>query len=397
MANISEITGKRGTTYRVNYASATKPQNSRTFKSERLANQYKNWRELEPGADDTAFDLKYGAGVAPVAPSSAKPKAPTLGEFWPHVQAGDGHGANRSQASDSVVRNMLAHFHDRPLDAVTTLEVKKWVVRMLKLPRENGKPYAPRSVDDAIAELRRIYRAAVYAGHVKADANPTLSRPGQRVGVPKGYRVRRKISDADVYTVAELDAILKCVPRRWLAFYTVAADTGARTEEIVGLAARHFNFASEYPLTLGLQVAEEQRSPEFKIVLRDFAKTESSDDRETWLRSATIDAVRDYMAEYPADGETLFRTESGAIPNQANLRRIWRGACEAAGVRYLPPRNLRHTAASHMLAATLDVVEVAHRLGHKDPSVTLGTYARFMPRARTTAPAKMEEWRDGQK
>jgi integrase len=268
---------------------------------------------------------------------------------------------------------------------------------MLKLPRENGKPYAPRSVDDAIAELRRIYRAAVYAGHVKADANPTLSRPGQRVGVPKGYRVRRKISDADVYTVAELDAILKCVPRRWLAFYTVAADTGARTEEIVGLAARHFNFASEYPLTLGLQVAEEQRSPEFKIVLRDFAKTESSDDRETWLRSATIDAVRDYMAEYPADGETLFRTESGAIPNQANLRRIWRGACEAAGVRYLPPRNLRHTAASHMLAATLDVVEVAHRLGHKDPSVTLGTYARFMPRARTTAPAKMEEWRDGQK
>lgn len=44
-------------------------------------------------------------------------------------------------------------------------------------------------------------------------------------------------------------------------------------------------------------------------------------------------------------------------------------------------RNLRHTAASWMLAAGLPPIEVAHRLGHSKPSTTLDTYARFQPRA----------------
>jgi integrase len=38
---------------------------------------------------------------------------------------------------------------------------------------------------------------------------------------------------------------------------------------------------------------------------------------------------------------------------------------------------LRHTHASHLIAAGIDVVKVAKRLGHSDATITLSTYAHF--------------------
>lgn len=42
--------------------------------------------------------------------------------------------------------------------------------------------------------------------------------------------------------------------------------------------------------------------------------------------------------------------------------------------------NLRHTHATILLANNIDVVAVAHRMGHSDPSVTLRTYAHALTR-----------------
>lgn len=42
--------------------------------------------------------------------------------------------------------------------------------------------------------------------------------------------------------------------------------------------------------------------------------------------------------------------------------------------------DLRHTHATLLLANNIDVVAVAHRMGHSDPSVTLRTYAHALAR-----------------
>jgi integrase len=52
--------------------------------------------------------------------------------------------------------------------------------------------------------------------------------------------------------------------------------------------------------------------------------------------------------------------------------------CKHAGV----PTHLhalRHFAATHLLASSVDARSVAERLGHADPSMTLGTYAAALP------------------
>lgn len=383
-------TGKRGTSYRVTYWDEGGAQRLRTFKSKNLAADYERWRGLEPGAADQAFDLKYGAGVAP---TPARPKAPTVAEFWEVVRAGDAHSRNRSQAADSVFRNQLEPFHARRLDAVTELEVKAWIAESLRAVRTNkaGETvlrWKPRTVADALAELRRIYRAAVSAGHVKPDADPAA-----RVRMPKRNRKRTPINDQDVYTVAELDAVLKCVPRRWRGLFTMLGDTGARLSEIVGLRVGDLDLDGGR-VTLGGQIAEEVTGP---IVLRGYAKSDASTGRETWVMPDTVDVLRDHLVDYPNRADSMFRTESGAIPSRANLRRIWVKAVATAGVRYLPMRNLRHMAASHMIAANLDIAEVAQRLGHANPNITLQIYTRFVIRRDDDSAARMTAWRDREK
>lgn len=409
MANVVTVAGKRGTTYRVNYLTTAKRQSARSFKSARMAEQYRRWRELEPDAPDAAFDLRYGAGVAAPKPAPRRATAPTIGEFGRAVLAADDASRHRAAADASVFAVQLAPLHNRPLDAPSQLEIRAWMRQLRASYRPAGRrdrdaviivetgddipdgyvrAYSDRTVSDALALLRRIYRAAITAKHVKPDENPAVGFGGPR-------RARRALTESDVYTVAELDAVLKCIPDYWRPFFTVLADTGARLSEAVGLHRDHYVAGADFPLTLGARVAEEVDG---KIDLRGYGKTESSTGRKTWLMPDTVAALDAYLATGAGDGVVMFATErTGEIPNRANLRRIWDLAVERSGVgRNITMRNLRHTAATHMLAAGLGVVEVAARLGHSDPSITLSTYARWIPQAHTGV-AKMTAWRDAHK
>jgi len=65
-------------------------------------------------------------------------------------------------------------------------------------------------------------------------------------------------------------------------------------------------------------------------------------------------------------------------PSTSRLGSTFEGVCKHAGV----PTHLhalRHFAATHLLASSVDARSVAERLGHADPSMTLGTYAAALP------------------
>jgi integrase len=80
------------------------------------------------------------------------------------------------------------------------------------------------------------------------------------------------------------------------------------------------------------------------------------------------------------------------------LRRVWHKVQDLAKVRRRTPHDLRHTWASHMLAAGADLAYVSAQLGHANPSITLRTYSHWVPGTRRVAtsildtkPARMPE------
>jgi integrase len=82
----------------------------------------------------------------------------------------------------------------------------------------------------------------------------------------------------------------------------------------------------------------------------------------------------------PVQGGPLFRTAGGNPPGETALRWTMRRLCERAGVPTVRLHDLRHQHASVLIAEGLPVPEVAARLGHSSPSVTLSVYAHHVRR-----------------
>jgi integrase len=61
------------------------------------------------------------------------------------------------------------------------------------------------------------------------------------------------------------------------------------------------------------------------------------------------------------------------------LHRVWAPLLAKAGLRKIRFHDLRHTFATHSLAAGAPITYVSAQLGHAKPSMTLSTYAHWIP------------------
>lgn len=60
-----------------------------------------------------------------------------------------------------------------------------------------------------------------------------------------------------------------------------------------------------------------------------------------------------------------------------DLSRDWLRACKALGLPRVTFHALRHTHASALIAAKVDIVKISRRLGHGSPSVALNIYSHL--------------------
>jgi integrase len=84
-------------------------------------------------------------------------------------------------------------------------------------------------------------------------------------------------------------------------------------------------------------------------------------------------------AEVVDSGRLRPASVNKAYRNDKTIRRFWAKACAAAGVKYRYPRQLRHTYASWMLMGGEDIVWLSRQMGHRDVSVTMQRYVKFIP------------------
>ena len=89
--------------------------------------------------------------------------------------------------------------------------------------------------------------------------------------------------------------------------------------------------------------------------------------RRQWQRTGSVEGY-------------VFQTHRGAPLDIQNFaRRDWRRMLAAANLSYRCPEQLRHTAATLMLAAGEAPTYVSQVLGHADCRMLLSVYARFIP------------------
>jgi integrase len=169
-----------------------------------------------------------------------------------------------------------------------------------------------------------------------------------------------------------------------LSIYPIAAvalGTGARRGEIAGLmwSDVDLNLA-----TMRIERSIEQTKEGLRVKP---PKTESGY-RTITLPAFVVKALRDHRRETL---ELRMSLGAGALPNDApafatleggwitpfSISDRWRNAVKNRGLPKVTFHSLRHSHASALIAADLDVVSISKRLGHASPALTLSVYSHM--------------------
>jgi len=78
-----------------------------------------------------------------------------------------------------------------------------------------------------------------------------------------------------------------------------------------------------------------------------------------------------------SDEALVFPAPDGEPQTPRVFSKRWTVAARALGTGDIPFHALRHTHASQLIDAGIDIVTISRRLGHSSPTVTLGIYAHF--------------------
>jgi integrase len=188
------------------------------------------------------------------------------------------------------------------------------------------------------------------------------------------------VNQAHVWSDTELSSVFQAAEelaakKESRADYTlllrVAATLGLRCGEILGLRWEDLDKEnSELHVRRQLLRTGEYGDPKTKAGKRDIPLPAD-------LREALL--AHRLASRFSQDDQPIFASRSGTPFGHRNVtRRGWEAVRDKAGLdKSLTFHDLRHAAASRLIAARLTPVQVAHVLGHKDPAVTLKVYAHL--------------------
>lgn len=172
------------------------------------------------------------------------------------------------------------------------------------------------------------------------------------------------------------------------AIWHVALHTGMRCGELLGVRWADVDFNRA-------ELRVRQTAIVVKYRLRFGEPKTKSGRRTIALDPATVAALREHrarqlerrlaVADVWQDLDLVFPSDVGTAINPANLAKRFAALIQAADVRRITIHGMRHTHATLLLMAGINVKVVSERLGHADISLTLSTYAHVLPQMQKEA------------
>jgi integrase len=209
------------------------------------------------------------------------------------------------------------------------------------------------------------------------------SNPAAKVPLPRVTKA--KIHPLDGGQVA---SFLKATEGdRLHALYYLALDSGCRQGELFALERSDLDLArGEITVTKSLEELNGQlRVKEVKT---------PKGKRRIELAQSTVMALREHLDRMDAEGHgsfLLFCDTAGKHLRKGNtLRRSFKPALQAAGLPAIRFHDLRHTTATLLLLAGVNIKMVSERLGHATVELTLNTYSHVLPAMQQQAADQMD-------
>jgi integrase len=248
-------------------------------------------------------------------------------------------------------------------------DIQKMYLNLLKEGGKSGRPLSAKSVSNIGLVLKRALQHAL-------DVEQLIVRnPASRVPFPKGESKRNT-----TWSSKELNLFLSgAKSHRLFAFYRLAAFTGARRSEVLGLKWTDLDLENK-------RVFIERVRVKTRDGVQEVGTTKGGDGRRVvTLDDTTINTLKEHRKQQfeerlsIGEGWTetgyLFVQEDGQPIDPDTPSQLFTTLRNRLGLPSQRLHDLRHIHATELLRANVPLHVVADRLGHRDPMVTATIYA----------------------
>jgi len=303
---------------------------------------------------------------------------------------------------ESIFRRRLNKFfgHVR-LSQISRFDVERFRAHEL----ERGQGW--RTTTKTLVLLGTVFRFARAHGWMNSDPTEGI----RKIARPQAHEEEL---DSNVLAPEEARALLAAAERRATAARIAQSARPARSPDTVPQRRLDHSAACYFAVVACAMLAGLRQSEllaltwgqvdldgrELRVVAR-FRKGETgepksgSSRRRVPMPDALVRILRAWKlaSAFKADDALVFCTSAGGHENYSNvIKRGLRPALVDAGItRLIRLHDLRHTYASSLIRAGVDILRVARMLGHASPDITLRVYGHLIRQGRDDAAEKLEQ------
>jgi integrase len=261
------------------------------------------------------------------------------------------------RSKKAIVQILVGYFGNIPLRHFNPRIIEAYQTRMLS----GGK--APATCNRHLATLKHMITKAVEWEMTTEDV---LKKVRKVKLLPENNRRLRYLN------VKESQELIQACPAHLKPIVIMALNTGMRKEEILSLKwEKHIDLKHNFILLDQTKNGDRREIPingtVREVLTRLVKRTKPVIDFKTG------DSLESPYVFVDANGERF-----------KDVKRSFRSACRKAGIKDFRFHDLRHTFASHLVMAGIDITTVKDLLGHKTLTMTL-RYAHLAPSHRVKA------------
>lgn len=332
----------------------------------------------------------HGAPVAVIeAAKPASEKPITLGAFISeHFAPWALANQKAGKATVAAIEPVFGKFYNRELRTVSAFDVERVKAQRLKAGKKPG------TVARDLDRIRTVLSRAVEWGFLPDHPLKTVKRPK---GIDNS-RVRYLTDDEEKRlrdALAAREAERRASRERHNAWHAQRGSVGhpqwpkdAFTDHLMPLVLLAINTGMRRGELLGL----DWRSVNLpaKLLTIEAGNAKSRKARHLPLNVEALDVLTRWKKQHTAKGKAptglVFPGEGGA--RMTNINKSWEGLVTAAEIEDFRYHDLRHTFASKLVMAGVDLNTVRELLGHADIAMTL-RYSHLAPHKLADAVARL--------
>ena len=267
------------------------------------------------------------------------------------------HRQRSKESLERALRSSRAQFGSRLVREITLEDVELWFGTLTK---PDGRPLAPTTRYNYLTAMRQVLNYGRPRGYL--TDNPTYG-----ISLPHGYSGTDAADPFESWKeVAKVADALGALYPRGRALVIFVCATGLRYEEWSAIEWGDFDLSVP-------QVHIMRTNTEGVIEPR--GKTSGSL-APVLMQDLAVEAIRS-LAPLGNTG-LVFPDPDGQPWLDHRFRKLWYDAMTISGVRYRPPKHMRHTYATLALAAGLPLEFISKQLRHSELETTRKHYARWL-------------------